>query len=127
MSNKVGSLPETTRSLRHPVLTFSKGSLPTQRMTLLARSSAAFLLLCTLVIAAGGNTQAPTSANAIAPAVQKHFGTTVEAVTSFQPFYVIGDFNGDGVPDLAVVVRLKARRQALPVVRIHRHRMVVPD
>jgi len=82
-------------------------------MTLLARSSAAFLLLCTLVIAAGGNTQAPTSANAIAPAVQKHFGTTVEAVTSFQPFYVIGDFNGDKVPDLAAVVSLKARRQAL--------------
>ena len=76
-------------------------------------TSAAFLLLCILIIAPAANAQSPTSATAVALAVQKHFGTTVEAVTSFQPFYVVGDFNGDGVPDLAAVVRLKARRQAL--------------
>jgi len=77
-------------------------------------TTAAFLLLCTFVTAPAGNTQGPNSATAVALAIQKHFGTSVEAVTSFQPFYAIGDFNGDGVADLAAVVRLKAPRQALP-------------
>jgi len=73
-------------------------------------STAACLLLCIIVIAPAGNAQSPTSATAVALAVQKYFGSTVEPVTSFQPFYVIGDFNGDGAPDLAAVVRFKARR-----------------
>jgi hypothetical protein len=83
--------------------------------TTLRYTPAVFLLLCTLIIAPAGKAQRPTSATAVALALQKHFGPAVEAVTSFQPFYMIGDFNGDGVPDLAAVVRLKARRQALPV------------
>ena len=46
--------------------------------------------------------------------MQKHFGATVEVVTAFQPFNVAGDFNGDGAQDIVVVVRIKARRNALP-------------
>jgi hypothetical protein len=115
MSNKVESLPEITRSLRLAVLTLSKDPLYKLPRRLFVSSVAAlFLFLCTLVITPAGNAQSRTPGNAVAPAVQKHFGTTAEAVTSFQPFYVIGDFNGDGVPDLAVVVRLKARRLTLP-------------
>jgi hypothetical protein len=37
----------------------------------------------------------------------------VEAVTAFRPFYLTGDFNGDGVQDVLVVVRIKGRRSTL--------------
>lgn len=50
----------------------------------------------------------------IATAVQTNFGTAVEASTAFKPFYVNGDFNGDGAQDVALVVRIKERRSALP-------------
>jgi hypothetical protein len=46
--------------------------------------------------------------------LQTSFGTTVKAVTAFRPFYLTGDFNGDKVQDLAVVVRVMDRRAALP-------------
>jgi len=77
-------------------------------------TTSVFLLLCALLIVRAVDAQAPTPANAVTLAVQKHFGPAVQAVMSFQPFFVIGDFNGDGVLDLAAVVRLKARRQTLP-------------
>jgi hypothetical protein len=38
----------------------------------------------------------------------------VEAVTGFTPFYLTGDFNGDGAQDIVIVVRIKERRAALP-------------
>ena len=50
----------------------------------------------------------------ITAALQTNFGSAVEASTAFKPFYVTGDFNGDGAQDVAVVVRIKERRSALP-------------
>ena len=47
-------------------------------------------------------------------ALQKSFGSTVEAVTTFKPFYLTGDFNGDGAQDALIVVRLKSRASELP-------------
>jgi hypothetical protein len=38
----------------------------------------------------------------------------VEAVTGFTPFYLTGDFNGDGMQDIVIVVRIRERRSALP-------------
>ncbi|MEP6922577.1 MAG: hypothetical protein ABI967_15750 [bacterium] len=51
---------------------------------------------------------------AVAAALQTNFGSTVEAATAFKPFYVTGDFNGDAAQDVAVVVRIKEGRSALP-------------
>jgi len=85
--------------------------------------SSVFLLLCCFAITPVGNTQDQTtrpnqqpnpSQTAVVETVQKHFGAAVEVVTAFQPFNVVGDFNGDGTADIAVVVRIKARRNALP-------------
>ncbi|HEV2826058.1 MAG TPA: hypothetical protein VGW76_00545 [Pyrinomonadaceae bacterium] len=85
--------------------------------------SSAFLLLGCFAITPAGNTQDQTtrpkkqtnpSQTAVVETVQKHFGAAVEVVTAFQPFNVVGDFNGDGTADIAVVVRIKARRNALP-------------
>jgi hypothetical protein len=47
-------------------------------------------------------------------ALQASFGTAVEAVTAFKPYYVIGDFNGDGGGDIVVAVRIKGQRSELP-------------
>ena len=38
---------------------------------------------------------------------------TTRCHSAFEPFNVTGDFNGDGAVDLVVVVRIKARRNAL--------------
>jgi hypothetical protein len=51
---------------------------------------------------------------AIAQVMQRDFGDAVEMVTAFQPCYVVGDFNGDGAEDAALVVRIMERRNALP-------------
>jgi hypothetical protein len=51
---------------------------------------------------------------AVSAALQTNFGAAVEASTAFEPFCEIGDFNGDGAQDIAVVVRIKERRSALP-------------
>ena len=56
----------------------------------------------------------PSQGTAIAAALQTNFASVVEASTAFQPFYVTGDFNGDLTQDIAVVVRIKERRNALP-------------
>lgn len=87
-------------------------------------AASVLLLLCSFAINPVGHAQnqaahsnkemnASQSADVI-QAVQKHFGAAVEVVTAFQPFNVVGDFNGDGTADIAVVVRIKARRNALP-------------
>lgn len=62
-------------------------------------------------------TAAPANASqsaAVTAALQNDFGTAVEASTAFSPFYVTGDFNGDATQDIALVVRIKERRSALP-------------
>jgi hypothetical protein len=55
-----------------------------------------------------------TQPAAVTASLQNNFGAAVEAATSFRPFYVTGDFNGDGAQDVAVVVLIKERRSALP-------------
>src|SRR5882762_8171281 len=82
---------------------------------------ACFLALICLVIMASdaqghagavGQSSAGQSA-AIIEKVRAGFGSAVEAVTVFSPFYLAGDFNGDGVGDIAVVVRVKGSRSTL--------------
>jgi hypothetical protein len=81
----------------------------------------AFVICC--IIANRGDANAQTAAtgaqsntnqSAVAASLQNNFGAAVEASTSFRPFYVTGDFNGDGAQDIAVVVLVKERRSALP-------------
>lgn len=51
---------------------------------------------------------------AVTEALKTSFGSSLEAVTTFNPFYLSGDFNGDGAQDILIVVRLKGRRSELP-------------
>lgn len=51
--------------------------------------------------------------DAVAGALQTNFGVAVAASTAFKPFYVTGDFNGDGAQDIVIVVLIKAGRRAL--------------
>jgi hypothetical protein len=46
--------------------------------------------------------------------VQTHFGSAVEPVTTVKPFLHTADLNGDRVPDLIIVVRIKGPRSTLP-------------
>src|SRR5882724_7689592 len=78
-----------------------------------------YCVITTIVSAIGETTRKVTQSNpsqaiTVTGAVQGNFGSAVEASTAFQPFYVTGDFNGDGVQDIAVVVRIKERRSTLP-------------
>lgn len=50
----------------------------------------------------------------ITEALDKNYNAGVEAATQFKPFYVTGDFNGDGVADVLAVARLKVERSQLP-------------
>jgi len=50
----------------------------------------------------------------VTEALKTSFGSSLEAVTGFNPFYLTGDFNGDGAQDILIVVRLKGRRSELP-------------
>jgi hypothetical protein len=47
-------------------------------------------------------------------ALRTSFGPVVEAMSGLKPFYLTGDFNGDGAQDIIIVVRIKGRRDALP-------------
>jgi hypothetical protein len=46
-------------------------------------------------------------------ALQKSFGAAVGPVTAFKPYYLTGDFNGDGAQDILIVVRIKGPRAEL--------------
>ena len=56
----------------------------------------------------------PGQPAAVAAALRTSFGSAVEAVTAFKPYYVIGDFNGDGAQDIVIAVRIKGQRSELP-------------
>lgn len=90
-----------------------KGPLGT--MTIGVNLKAALLSACLAILVFGhssiGTPQASVNA---AIAVQRSFGNGVEVVTSFKPFQVTGDFNGDRLQDLAVVVRITGARNLLP-------------
>ena len=77
--------------------------------------SLVFLALCGFVATTPNSAQTSARQPAtVSAALQTNFGATVEASTAFKPFYMTGDFNGDGVQDIAVVVRIKETRSALP-------------
>ncbi|MEP6743509.1 MAG: hypothetical protein ABJB61_13505 [bacterium] len=50
----------------------------------------------------------------VTAALKTNFMEAVEPVTAFAPFFVTGDFNGDGAQDIAIVVHIKQPRNALP-------------
>ncbi len=45
--------------------------------------------------------------------LKKSFGTALEAAKSFKPFYLTGDFNGDGAQDIIIVTHIKGQRTEL--------------
>src|SRR6185503_3603176 len=78
-------------------------------------------LVCMLIVFATGSdlfarpTEQPNVQSVpVTETLQASFGSAVEAVTAFKPFYLTGDFNGDGMQDIVIVVRIKERRSALP-------------
>jgi hypothetical protein len=92
------------------------------------RTSVGSLLLlivgCVFIIAAetlaSAQTTKQTKANqanqtaGVTEALKASFGSALEAVTAFNPFYLTGDFNGDGAQDIVIVARIKGRRGDLP-------------
>lgn len=54
------------------------------------------------------------TAESVRAAVEEFFEATAEPVAGFNPYFVRGDFNGDGAGDVLIVVRLKRGRGALP-------------
>lgn len=73
-----------------------------------------FALFCFLATVPSTAQAKPLQPAAVSAALQTNFGVAVAASTAFKPFYVTGDFNGDGAQDVAVVVLIKERRSALP-------------
>jgi hypothetical protein len=91
-------------------------SLSTQHAVLMV-----FALCCVTAAMDHANAQKTQTAQSnpgqsahITAALQTNFGSALEAETGFKPFYVTGDFNEDGAQDVAVVVRIKKGRSALP-------------
>lgn len=84
-----------------------------------------FFMLLTFVLVAhviahgrSVQTRTQTKASQLSPAtisetLKTSFGLAVEAVTTFKPYYLIGDFNGDSTQDILIVVRIKGPRAAL--------------
>ena len=73
-----------------------------------------FVSVATDSVPASHSIGQPAQSAAVTEAVQAAFGSAVEAVTGFKPFYLSGDFNGDGMQDIVAVVRIKEKRTALP-------------
>ena len=71
-------------------------------------------LLCFLATVPSVSQANALQLSAVSAALHTNFGAAVEASSAFKPFYVTGDFNGDGAQDIAVVVLIKERRSALP-------------
>lgn len=81
-------------------------------------------LACSLLVAGSAagltaQTIAPKKASPshtamLAEVLRTSYGSTVEAATSFKPFYLSGDFNGDEAQDILVVVRITGPRGNLP-------------
>ena len=90
------------------------------------RLATTFVLLMLTPVAANTNLQkelrslypidqsTASQSAAVKQAVRASFGPAVEAETLFNPYYLIGDFNGDGGQDIVIAVRIKGRRTALP-------------
>gem|GEM_PF-3212153 len=80
--------------------------------------SIVLMLLCFLFAPSTRGQTKPQStssqSSALPEALRNSFGAVVEAVALVKPFFMTGDFNGDGAQDIIVVVRVKGRRTALP-------------
>lgn len=73
------------------------------------------LSAATLASAPANSVRADENQSAtVIKALQASFGPALEAAAEFNPFYLTGDFNGDGMQDLLVLVRIKLKRSQLP-------------
>lgn len=81
-----------------------------------------FLLLVVLlannVCSLSGQTKTQTKASQLSQTTLKNmlqtsFGSAVEPVSAFKPYYLTGDFNGDRAQDILIVVRIKGTRAEL--------------
>jgi len=70
-------------------------------------STLVLLTLCPLASAIGLQKSPSANGSAVNEAVRTSFGSAVEPVTVFKPYYLTGDFNGDSAQDLVVAVRIK--------------------
>ena len=76
---------------------------------------------CIPIVAARGQTRRPATneparvsqSDVVTKALATSFGSALQAANGFKPYYLTGDFNGDGMQDLLVVVRIKLRRSEL--------------
>jgi hypothetical protein len=73
----------------------------------------AIVIAVSLLSVASSPSQTPTRAG-LNEVVHSSFGDVVEPITYSKPFYLTGDFNGDRVQDLVIVVRVKGSRISLP-------------
>jgi hypothetical protein len=93
---------------------------------LIAPTTFLVILFCIVVVANSPNLTAQTKTQteathvvAVAEALQTSFGSALEAAKSFQPFYLTGDFNGDGAQDTLIVAWIKGRQNELaPGIRV---------
>ena len=85
--------------------------LPTRRTIFLSLVCGMLIVFASDLIARP--TQPKVQSVPVTETLQASFGSAVEAVTGFKPFYLTGDFNGDGMQDIVIVVRIKERRSAL--------------
>src|SRR6185295_11592981 len=59
-------------------------------------------------------TKAQSSQSAVVvEALKTSFGSALEAANKFKPFYLTGDFNGDGAQDIVIVTHIKGQRSGL--------------
>src|SRR5687767_10000583 len=70
-------------------------------------STLVLLTLSPLASAIGVQKSPSANGSAVNEAVRTSFGSAVEPVTVFKPYYLTGDFNGDSAQDLVVAVRIK--------------------
>ena len=76
-------------------------------MNSLFATTLVLLTLSPLASVIGVQKSPSANGSAVNEAVLKSFGSDVEPVTVFKPYYLTGDFNGDSAQDLVVAVRIK--------------------
>ncbi len=81
-----------------------KHFIPTILIALLLSVAFAHLSLAQKAKNSGLKPVAKVSIDEITSAIRNDFGPSMEVVTDTQPFYLLGDFNGDSYPDIAVLV-----------------------
>jgi hypothetical protein len=96
------------------------------RHRLSARTTFLLILFCIVVVANSPGLTAQTKTQtkaaqvvAVTEALQTSFGSALDAAKSFQPFYLTGDFNGDGAQDILIVAWIRGRQNELaPGIRV---------